>query len=248
MSHHILQGAALSYRALFTWLNPLGYISSRIVRPIGLTITFTAVSSYYSGSMARVLMGASLLACAHAVIYGMSLAVANERTFGTLDVWLASPQSKLGAICQRGLPHLLDGLLGGVITYVVCGALFTSFPVPVHVFAGVLLVVLASSFGMGVLIGGAALFVKDVFTLPNLAHLLLMVFSGALVSVDSLPSALRPVSAIFPLHHATAFLAGWNTGGPGLVPTALAEIGVGAIWFLGGVLTIKLFLRRGLRG
>ena len=29
------QGALLSYRALFTWLNPLGYISSRIVRPVG---------------------------------------------------------------------------------------------------------------------------------------------------------------------------------------------------------------------
>jgi ABC-2 type transport system permease protein len=248
MRPHVFHGAALSYRALFTWLNPLGYLSSRIVRPIGLTITFTAVSSYYSGSIARVLVGASLLACAHAVVYGMSLAVANERTFGTLDFWLGSPQNKLGAICQRGLPHLLDGLLGGIITYVVCGALFGSFPVPVQVFAGVLLLVLVSSFGMGVLIASGALFVKDVFTLPNLAHLLLMVFSGALVGVNSLPGVLRPLCAVFPLYHATAFLAGWGAAGPGLVGTALAEAGVGVLWFLGGALLVRLFLRRRLRG
>ncbi|MDP5315765.1 ABC transporter permease [Streptomyces poriferorum] len=248
MSHPVLQGAALSYRALFTWLNPLGYLSSRLIRPIGLAVTFAAVSSHYGGSVARTLVGASLLACAHAVIYGLALAVANERSFGTLDLWLASPQNTLAAICQRGLPHLVDGFLGGLITYLVCGLLYGVLPVPLHTFAGALILVLVSAFGMGVLTAGIALLVKDVFTTPNLAHLLLMVFSGTLMSTEALPSPLRPVSEAFPISHVAAYLSGPVGRGPGLLESAVGEVAVGLVWFAGGALLVQIFLRRGSRG
>src|SRR4051794_5555542 len=106
-----VQGAVLSYRALFSWLNPVGYLSSRVIRPIGLAITFGALGAHYGVRLGWVVIGAGMLAGAHAVVFGAALSVGNERVYGTLDIWLASPQNKLGALCQRGLPHLVDGVL-----------------------------------------------------------------------------------------------------------------------------------------
>ncbi|MEU6997298.1 ABC transporter permease [Nonomuraea sp. NPDC046570] len=239
MTNRIVQESLLSYRALFTWLNPLGYLSSRIVRPIGLAVTFGALSSHYGGSIGATLAGASLLAGAHAVIYGMALSVGNERSFGTFDLWMASPQSKLAAICRRAAPHVVDGFLGGMVTYLSCCALFGILPMPVHLFAGALLLALVSSFGYGLMVSGASMWIKDHFVPPNFAYLTLMVLSGALVGSDRLPEALQPVMAFFPLSDVSDDLLR-----PDFLADGLGELAVGALWAVAGVLLVLSALRR----
>lgn len=242
----LLQGAALSYQALFTWLNPLGYLSSRIVRPIGITVTFAAVSSYYGVSVGPILVGASLLAGAHAVIYGIALSVGNERNFGTMEFWLASPQNILAAICQRALPHLADGFISGLLTYLVCSLLYQELFVSVGAFVGLLVLALASSFGLGLLIGGLNLRVRDMFLWPNIAVLALMLFAGVLITADRLPSTLRPVTTVFPLSHlmaevrSTPFLSD-PTG------MALGELAVATGWFAAGAIVVEVALRTRVR-
>src|SRR5450830_1565129 len=166
-----LHGSVLSYKALFNWLNPLGYISSRLVRPVGMAIAFTSLSSYYGAAIGRTLVGASLLAGVGAVLYGMALSTGNERSFGTLGIWLASPQNKWGAACQRAMPHLLDGFFGGMCTYLVCSLLYGSIPIPLPAFAGLLAVSVTTTFGLGLSLSALALLIEDVFIGPNTAEL-----------------------------------------------------------------------------
>lgn len=239
----LLRGANLSYRALFTWLNPIGYVSSRLIRPIGITITFTATASHYGAAVGPTLVGTSLLAGAHALIYGMALSVGNERVFGTMAAWLASPQNILGAICQRAIPHAADGFVSGLITYLVCSLLYRDLPLSIGWFVPFLVIALASAFGMGLLIAGVNLRVKDTFVWPNVAVLAMMIFSGVLIDSSRLPASLRPLSVVFPLSHLMSSVR--TTPSPGGAGGAmLAELAAGAVWALAGVVVIRWFLRR----
>ncbi|MDX3075935.1 ABC transporter permease [Streptomyces sp. MI02-7b] len=227
-----MRGAALSYRALFTWLNPLGYLSSRVIRPVGMAIAFTSLSSYYGASVGRMLVGASLLAGAGAVLYGMALAVGNERSFGTLGGWLASPQNKLATACQRALPHIADGFVGGLCTYVVCCLLYGNFPLGVVAFCGLLAVGVVTTSGLGLALSALALLIEDLFVGPNAAELVLMVLSGTLVPQEHLPAFLHPLSDVLPLTHLMKLVEP-GTGVGSWEPMQLwAELGIGALWFV----------------
>ncbi|MEU8001127.1 ABC transporter permease [Catellatospora sp. NPDC049111] len=237
-----LHGAVLSYKALFTWLNPLGYLSSRIVRPIGLTIAFAATSSHYGVPVGPTLVGTSLLAGAHAVIYGMALSVGNEHNFGTMPTWLASPQNILGAICQRAVPHVFDGFVSAMLTYLVCALLFGDLFLPVPAFTLLLLLALLSSFGVGLVVGGVNLRVRDQFVWPNIAVLAMMLFAGVLITAERLPSLLRPLADAFPLSH---LMAAVRTGSltDHLATALLGELAVAAAWAAAGTATVLLSLR-----
>ncbi|QKW29898.1 ABC transporter permease [Streptomyces seoulensis] len=238
-----LRGAALSYRALFTWFNPLGYLSSRIVRPIGMAIAFTSLATHYGAGAGRMLIASSLLAGAGAVVYGMALAVGNERSFDTLGVWLASPQNKIAATCQRALPHVVDGFVGGLCTYLVCSLLYTTLPISIPAYAALLAVGVLTTAGFGLSIAALALLLKDLFVGPNTAELVLMVLSGTLVPQDRLPGFLVPLSTAMPLSHVMDavdnLLAERAYGAP-----LVTELVIGTAWALAGVVFVHLAARR----
>lgn len=231
-------GALLSYRALFTWLNPLGYLSTRVVRPVGMAIAFTALSAYYGAGAGRMIVGASVLAGTGAVVYGMALAVGNERTFGTLAIWLASPQNKVAAACQRGLPHLADGIVGGILTYLVCCLLYWSMPMPVASFGLLLVLGVLAIFGFGMVLSGLALIVKDLFVGPNVGELVLMVLSGALIAPDRLPWFLRSASNVVPLSHLMRQVGSPRPTVAWDLPAIATEGAVDLAWFLVGALLL----------
>lgn len=243
-SYDVVRGALLSYRALFTWLNPLGYISSRIVRPIGMAISFTALSSYYGAGIGRMLVGSSLLAGAGAVLYGMALSIGNERSFGTLGSWLASPQNKFGTACQRALPHLADGFVGGLCTYVICCLLYGVFPLDVVTFAAILAVGVCSAAGLGMALAALALVVEDLFIGPNAAELVLMMLTGALVPVHDLPAFLQPLSEAIPLTHAMRLVDAAIADTSWDAALLWTELTVGGAWFVVGAAMLLLAVRR----
>ncbi|MFD8009187.1 ABC transporter permease [Streptomyces sp. NPDC058955] len=243
-SYDVVRGALLSYRALFTWLNPLGYISSRIVRPIGMAIAFTSLSSHYGAGIGRMLAGSSLLAGAGAVLYGMALSVGNERSFGTLGSWLASPQNKLGTACQRALPHLADGFVGGMCTYVICCLLYGVFPLDVPTFAAILAVGVCAAAGLGMALAALALVVEDLFIGPNAAELVLMMLTGTLVPVHDLPALLRPLSEAVPLTNAMRLVDADLANAPWDAGALWTELAVGGAWFAAGSGMLLLAARR----
>ncbi|MGW7259941.1 ABC transporter permease [Streptomyces sp. NPDC054834] len=227
----VLKGALLSYKALFTWLNPLGYLSSRLARPVGMAIAFISLSSYYGASIGRMLIGSSLLAGAGAVVYGMALSIGNERSYGTLGIWLAAPQNKLATACERALPHIADGVFGGLWTYLVCGLLYGELPIEVLPFTGLLALSVVTTAGFGVALSALALVVEDLFIGPNSAELVLMMLTGTLVPYDRIPSFLRPVSDVLPLTHIMAAVTGRLAGAHWDGGQLLVEVAVGAGWF-----------------
>ena len=54
------------------------------------------------------IVGNAVQVCAMAAVYGMTMAVANERQFGTLGPLLASPANRPAVFLGRGVPVLVE--------------------------------------------------------------------------------------------------------------------------------------------
>ena len=73
---------------------------------------FAALGTYASGRDASFFaIGNSVQVCAMSGIYGMTMAIANERWFGTLHALLATPASRWAIFGGRFLPFIANGLL-----------------------------------------------------------------------------------------------------------------------------------------
>ena len=244
LPRRLLEAAWLSYRALFTWLNPWGYVSSRIVMPVMLTLLFGALGRFTGTGTSRPAIGGPLLAVALAGLYGMTLAVANERNFGTLEIRAATPESFLEGLVGKAIPHVLDGLLNGLLTMVVAAVVLG-----VHVPAAAVgplvaagLAVAFSSASLGVLAAAFSVRTRDTFTAPNVFELVLTLLGGVFIAPARLPLHLGAASAVLPLRHGVqAALAA--LAGHGMAWQSLAtELAVGFGWGLAGYAFLRWML------
>lgn len=236
----------LSYRALFTWLNPVGYVSSRVVSPIALTLLFSMLAIDTGRAVARPLLGGALLAVAGATLFGLSLAVNNDRMFGTFAVTLATPQGMAVNLAGKAAPHLLDGVLGAVLTFTAASLVLGVAP-PAAALGPLVAAAAAtavSTSGLALAAASIALRFRDTFTAPNVAMVVLLVFSGALVAPADLPLSAPWVTAALPVGRATEF--GLATTAGQAPPWALLgwELAVGAAWFVLGYGLLGAFLAR----
>ena len=94
-------GGLIAYRGLFNWIRPAMYIPTMLGSPLFQLIFFTKLGEYaHAQSADFYIVGNSVQVCAMSAVYGMTMAVANERWFGTLGPLLASPANR-----ARGLPR-----------------------------------------------------------------------------------------------------------------------------------------------
>jgi ABC-2 type transport system permease protein len=244
----LVLGSWLSYRALFTWLNPLGYASSRIVMPIALTLIFGSVGRYAEGSAAGPVVGGMMIGVAFASVYGITLSIANERQFGTMGVWLSTPQRLGTGIAVKALPHLVDGQLGALLTFGVASAAFGIGVAPTRFAALLLCSVVAglATAGFGVAIAACSVRFRDVFTAPNLAESLLIVCGGVVVPASQLPAGLATASEFLPLSRSITAGRTVLAGGPLDVGLLAADLAVGLVWGLLGY-GLLAFMVRGSR-
>lgn len=228
--------AWLSYRALFTWLNPWGYISTRIVAPVVLALLFGALGRFAGTGVERPVVGGALLAVALAAVYGMSLAVNNERNFGTLELRLIAPEGQLVSLTGKAVPHVIDGMLNGALTLTVAAAVFdvTVGFGRVGPLALTALVAAISCAGIGLVAAAIGVRTRDTFTAPNVVDMILTLLSGVFIAPSRLPLGLEHASGFFPLQRAVdAALATLDTGH--VVWSLLAhELAVGLAWAAAG--------------
>ncbi len=120
-------GGLIAYRGLFNWIRPAMYIPTMLGSPLFQLIFFTKLGQYAGAESSDFyIVGNSVQVCAMSAVYGMTMAVANERWFGTLGPLLASPANRAAVFLGRGVPVLLNGLL--VSTFTFCaGVLFLGF-------------------------------------------------------------------------------------------------------------------------
>ncbi|MFC4588750.1 ABC transporter permease [Sphaerisporangium corydalis] len=246
MADRWLTYAWLSYKGLYTWLNPWGYLSSRVVRPIAVCLLFLPLGGNDEAAMLRLLIGSTLLVMATDVVFGVALAVGNERSFGTLGTVIASPVGLPATLAARAFPHVVDSFLGSVTTAVIAAAVYDIPLTPGQIARGVLALVVVgvSSTGVGIAVSSVALRFRDVFLAPNIARVVLIALSGALVSAGDLPEWLGVVSGALPIHHAITYVLGVPDG---RAFALVLELAVGAAWATAGYVLVGLMIRSGRR-
>jgi ABC-2 type transport system permease protein len=239
-------GGLISFRALFNWISPALYIPTMLGAPLFQILFFTYLGRYAQAgeSDAFFVVGNAIQVCAMAAVYGMTMAVANERQYGTLGPLLASPGNRAAIFLGRGVPVLVNGLAISAFGFLV-GVVFLDFRPAAGAWpalAVVVLVTTASCTAFGMLLGSIGLYGRDFFFVANLAYFLMLLFCGVNVPLSVLPGWMSAISRCLPLTHGIAaarqIAAGASLGSvEGLV---LTELAIGAAWAVAGFALFRL--------
>src|SRR5438093_6256204 len=120
-------GGALSYRALFNWIRPGMYVTTMLGSPLFQILFFTYLGRYTASEPESFfIVGNAIQVASMSAIYGMTMGIANERQYGTLQPLLATPASRLAVFSGRALPFVANGLVVSAFGFVV-GRVFLHF-------------------------------------------------------------------------------------------------------------------------
>jgi len=226
-------GGAIAYRALFNWVSPWIYIPTLLGGPI-FQILFFSYLGRYSGfeDDAFFVVGNGVQICAMTSVYGATMAIANERWFGTLSALLATPASRFALFLGRAVPFIVNGIFVSTFGLVLGWALLDFSPAlsSLPALALVLLVTVSSCTAFGLLLGSIGLRARDVFFASNLAYFLMLLFCGVNIPLSDLPGWMGAIGRVLPVTHGIEAARGVAAGeGLGDVATPLlAELGIGA--------------------
>lgn len=197
-------GGLMSYGMLFNWARPSIYIPTLIGGPTFQLLFFAALGSYATDrSPAYFAIGNAVQVSALSGVFGMTMAIANERWFGTLPALLATPANRVALFAGRFLPFVFNGLL--VSLYAVAfGMLFLGVrlePSTLLVFGLGLLTTVFSCTAIGALQGAVSLRLRDGLFGANLITLAILLFCGVNVPVPELPGWMQVVGNLLPFTH-----------------------------------------------
>ncbi len=197
-------GGRMSYGMLFNWARPSIYIPTLIGGPTFQLLFFAALGSYASGkSPAYFAIGNAVQVSAVAGIFGMTMAIANERWFGTLPALLATPANRVALFAGRFLPFLANGLFVSVYAFgvgiVLLGVRLE--PSTIGVVALALVVTVFSCTAMGALQGSVSLRLRDGLLGANLLVMGFLLFCGVNIPLEALPGWMQFVGNLLPFTH-----------------------------------------------
>jgi len=228
-------GGVIAYRALFNWITPWLFIPTLLGGPIFQILFFSYLGRYsHLGNDAFFVVGNGVQICAMTCVYGATMAIANERWFGTLSALLATPSNRLALFLGRALPFIANGLLVSTFGLVLGWALLDFRPAASSIpsLALVLLVTVTSCTALGLLLGSIGLRARDVFFSANLAYFLMLLFCGVNVPLASMPGWMAAIGRCLPVTHgieaARAVAAGAGLGA--VWRTLLTELGIGVAY------------------
>ena len=200
-------GGFISYRALFNWISPGMYLTTMLGSPLFQILFFTYLGRYTASQPESFfVVGNAVQVASMSAIYGMTMGIANERQFQTLQPLLATPASRLAVFSGRSLPYVANGLVVSLFGFAV-GRFLLDFR-PAAGSAGTLFVVVlvttCSCTGFGLLLGSVGLRARDVFFIANLAYFLMLLVCGVNVPISQLPGWLAAIGRCLPLTHGIA--------------------------------------------
>jgi ABC-2 type transport system permease protein len=221
-------GGLTSYRALFLWKSPLPFVTSLILNP-ALQVAFFLLSAHGTDGNGshEILLGGTLMTAALPGIFGGAMAVGNERAFGTLANVLIAPTPKALIFAGRCLPHIANGVICALIVFLVTAPVAGGFTA--EALGRVALASLPGALActaLGLVVGTFGILLRDIWLLANIMMLSVLLLSGAIVPVASLPPVARAVAAVTPLTHAIEYARG------GSAFALLQELGIAALLLL----------------
>jgi ABC-2 type transport system permease protein len=233
-------GGRLSYTALFNWARPSIYIPTLLGAPTFQILFFAALGSYATGMDPEFFaIGNAVQVCSMAGIYGMTMAVANERWFGTLPALMASPANRAALFGGRFIPFIVNGFLVSAYGFVLCwiflGVRFDAATLGVMVLA--MIVTAFSCSAIGAVQGGISLRLRDGLFGANLLVFLFLLFCGVNIPLEALPEWMQAVSQVLPFTHGLAAVRAAIDG------ATLAEVGglIGTEFVIGLAYAVAAF-------
>jgi ABC-2 type transport system permease protein len=197
-------GGVISYRALFNWIRPGIYVTTMLGSPLFQILFFTYLGRYtHSESESFFVVGNAVQVSSMSAIYGMTMGIANERQFGTLQPLLATPANRLAVFAGRSLPFVANGLIVSAFGFGIGRLLLDFHPAArsLPVLALVVLVTTCSCTAFGLLIGSLGLRARDVFFGANLVYFVMLLVCGVNVANGDLPGWLAAIGRSLPLTH-----------------------------------------------
>jgi ABC-2 type transport system permease protein len=198
-----VDGAVLSYIALFRWLEPMTYLASKIVSPLSYMLFFVLLGKYATGGTdtSFYIIGNAVQIAAGSGIYGVTMSISGDRWDGTLPYLFGSPANRLTIFFGRAFMHILDGAIGVVLGF-IWGVLLLGLDLSQANLGALALAIIVTTFstcGLGLLFGCLSLITLNVMFVNNTVFFLLLFLSGANISLDTLPAWLQQVSYALPL-------------------------------------------------
>jgi ABC-2 type transport system permease protein len=197
-------GGLISYRALFNWIRPSIYIPTMLGAPLFQILFFTYLGRYsHARDDTFFIVGNAVQVAAMSSVYGMSMAVANERWSGTLAPLLGSPANRAAVFLGRGVPVLANGLVVSVFGFGVGAVLLDFRPgwSTVPALATVVFVTTLSCTAFGMVLGSIGLRTRDFMFGANMAYFLMLLFCGVNIPLSVLPDWMAAIGRALPLTH-----------------------------------------------
>jgi ABC-2 type transport system permease protein len=242
-------GGVFSYRALFNWLHPAVFVPTMLANPVLQIVFFTVLGRALNVADDRYfVVGNAIQAAAIAGVFGMVMALANEREFGTLPAILASPANRLALFGGRALPVAATALFTSAFGFGL-GWLLLDVPVAASalpLLAGIAALTALSCTMFGLALGSVGLRFRDLWVGSNLAYSLMLLLCGGTVPPAALPGWLAALGQGLPLTHGMAAARRLAAGARphdvlGLVG---GEAGIGLAYGVAGYLLLRLFERQ----
>jgi ABC-2 type transport system permease protein len=203
-----LSSAVFSYRAQFGWLNPSMWLTMKFVLSLSQMAFFVFVGLFSSGPsvIPFIAIGNALQTVSWNTVFSVVNITSQDKWDGTLPLVLATPANRLPLYIGRAMMHVFDGMLSVIISLFfavfVFGVDFRNTNAPV-----LAIVVFFTAFamaGFGLLIGGLSFYYRDPMIFANIFLFSLLIFCGVNFPVQDLPSAVQPISYVFPLTYGVA--------------------------------------------
>ena len=237
---------AIAYRALFNWTTPGVFVGTLIVGPLCQLLFFAYLGRELQVADDRFyIVGNAVLAASIACVFGGTMAIGNERRYGTLGHVLLSPRSRTALFLGRALPYAANGLL--IATFMLAGgSLLLGLRIPLAALPGLAVALTAGSLScafFGLMLGALGLRFRDIWMISNVSVALLVLLTGVNVPSDRLPGWLVTIGQGVPITHAAAaaraFAAG--DGFTAALPDLGQEVLVGLAYAALAALLLKVF-------
>jgi ABC-2 type transport system permease protein len=242
-----VDGALLSYIALFRWLQPHTYLASKIVMPLTQILFFTLMGIFATGAGngAFYAVGNAIHMASINGIYGVTMSIGGDRWSGALPYIFGTPANRLVLFSGRAFFHVIDGMLG-VFMGLVWGVLLFGLDLSQADLGALALAVVITTFstsGLGLLLGCVSLVSVETMFINNTAYFLLLAFSGANVPLDVMPAWMQSVAWALPLTRgiaaARALIAGSSL--TDVAPLLAGEALLGLLYILLGYSLFRWF-------
>lgn len=194
--------AWLAYQGRFAITSPFGYIAGKLGFPFFLMLFFIFMGKYVGFSdPLYIVIGNILLIPASSGMGGITLAIGDERQWGTLSYVLGSPAPRSPVFMGRAFYYIVDGFITALLGFIIAAGIFSLDLSNINIFLLMIcsLLIAVTSSGLGFLFGSISLVTRDGWMILSTFLSFLYILVGVNFPVASLPLMLQKLSWGLPL-------------------------------------------------